>query len=207
MNMHRTGADHPNRLADASTLRQWPRAGPPEVTPGMTVQALRLHHAEVLDDLLATYGPELQGVAYLILRDRSAAEDVVIDTLLTALERGDQLRDAGALRPWLLRIAVNRALSTRRGSARIVQLDLAPDAPSIPTDDDLRLALLSSVGRLAPRMRAAIVLRYYADLSVRDVAVALGTSENTVKTQLREALGQIRRSLGDPVQLREAVHG
>jgi DNA-directed RNA polymerase specialized sigma24 family protein len=53
------------------------------------------------------------------------------------------------------------------------------------------------VDRLAPRTRAAVVLRYYADMTVRDVADALGTSENTVKTQLREALVQMRRTLGE----------
>lgn len=57
--------------------------------------------------------------------------------------------------------------------------------------------LLAAVDGLAPRMRAAVVLRYYADLPVRDVAETLGTSENTVKTQLREALGRMRTVLGD----------
>ncbi len=64
--------------------------------------------------------------------------------------------------------------------------------------------------RLAPRMRAAVVLRYYADLSVRDVAEALGISENTVKTQLREALAHMRRAMGgngDAGETREASHG
>lgn len=173
----------------------------------MTVTALRDHRPEVLDDLLVRFGPEIQGVAYLILRDREAAEDVVIDTLLTALERGDQLRDPAALRAWLLRIATNRALSARRSSARIVQITVLPDRPGVGTDDDLRLVLLASIDHLAPRMRAAVVLRYYADLSVREVAAALGTSENTVKTQLREALDHIRRSLGDTAPVREAVHG
>lgn len=86
----------------------------------MTVGALRGHRPEVLDDLLQRYGREIQGVAYLILRDRAAAEDVVVDTLLTALERGDQLRDPEKLRPWLLRIATNRALGVRRSSSRVV---------------------------------------------------------------------------------------
>ena len=173
----------------------------------MTVQALRGHDPGVLDDLLATYGPEIQGVAYLILRDHSAAEDVVIDTLLTALDRGDQLRDPGALRAWLLRIATNRALSVRRSSARIVELRLDDDGPAHRADDDLRLALLATIDRLAPRMRAAVVLRYYADFSVRETADALGTSENTVKTQLREALAHLRRALDEPALIGEAVHG
>jgi RNA polymerase sigma-70 factor, ECF subfamily len=177
----------------------------------MTVEALRGHRPEVLDDLLARYGHEIQGVAYLVLRDRAAAEDVVMDTLLTALDRGDQLRDPNALRPWLLRIATNAALGMRRSTSRVVQLHVVPDAPAFRPDDDERLALLASVDRLAPRMRAAVVLRYYADLPVRDVAETMGTSENTVKTQLREALELMRRTLGERegarAGAREAING
>jgi RNA polymerase sigma factor (sigma-70 family) len=163
----------------------------------MTVAALRGHRPEVLDELLARFGRDLQGVAYLILRDRAAAEDVVVDTLLTALERGHQLRDETALRPWLLRIAMNQALGARRSGARVVALHVMPETADAEADHAARLALLAAVDQLAPRTRAAIVLRYYADLSVRDVAVALGTSENTVKTQLREALAHLRAWLGD----------
>lgn len=173
----------------------------------MTIEALRGHRPEVLSDLLERFGREIQGVAYLILRDRAAAEDVVVDTLLTALDRGDTLRNPDALRPWLLRIAVNRALSVRRSSSRVVQLHVLPDRPARWADEDERLTLLGVVDRLAPRMRAAVVLRYYADLTVRDVAEVLGTSENTVKTQLREALEQMRRSLADMSTMREALHG
>jgi RNA polymerase sigma factor (sigma-70 family) len=173
----------------------------------MTVEALRRHRPEVLDDLLERFGREIQGVAYLILRDRAAAEDVVVDTLLTALDRGDQLRDPERLRPWLLRIATNQALGVRRSSSRVVQLHVVPDRSARRTDEDERLTLLSCVDRLAPRTRAAVVLRYYADLSVRETAEALGTSENTVKTQLREALEQMRRALGESGETREASDG
>jgi RNA polymerase sigma factor (sigma-70 family) len=173
----------------------------------MTVEALRRHRPEVLDDLLERYGREIQGVAYLILRDRAAAEDVVVDTLLTALDHGDQLRDAEKLRPWLLRIATNRALGVRRSSSRVVQLHVVPDRPARRPDEDERLTLLACVDRLAPRTRAAVVLRYYADLSVRETAEALGTSENTVKTQLREALAQMRAALDEGGETPEASHG
>lgn len=174
----------------------------------MTFEALRGHRPEVLADLLDRYGREIQGVAYLVLRDRAAAEDVVVDTLLAALEHGDQLRDPGRLRPWLLRIATNTALGVRRTSGRVVQLHVVPDRPAPRRDEDERLALLGCVDRLPPRTRAAVVLRYYADLPVREVADALGTSENTVKTQLREALATMRRALGeDEVSVQEARHG
>lgn len=172
----------------------------------VTVDRLRRRDPDVLDELLDSYGRELQGVAYLILRDPAEAEDVVIDTLLAALDRGAQLRESGALRAWLLRIATNRALSTRRSSARVVLLPVAPERP-VDADNDERLTLLACVERLAPRMRAAVVLHYYADLPVRAVAETLGTSENTVKSQLREALAQMRAALAEPVTVEEAAYG
>jgi len=135
------------------------------------------------------------------------AEDVLADTLMVALDRGDTLRDEAALRRWLLRIAVNRAIDARRSSSRVVQLRLVPDREARRTFDDDRIALLGAVERLAPRMRAALVLRYYADLPVRDVAEALGTSGNTIKTQLREALAQLRVTLGEADDFLEDRHG
>jgi RNA polymerase sigma-70 factor (ECF subfamily) len=174
----------------------------------MTVEALLDRRPEVLADLLDEFGRELQGVAYLILRDRAAAEDVVVETLLTAFDRGDTLRDPEALRPWLLRIAINRALAVRRSGARVVQLHVVPDRAAPAQDEDSRLALLAGLDRLPARMRAAVVLRYYADLPVKGVAEALGTSENTVKTQLREALERLRLALADEdLRSREAAHG
>jgi RNA polymerase sigma-70 factor (ECF subfamily) len=165
----------------------------------MTVEALRRGRPEVLDDLLRSYGHDLHAVAYTILRDRSAAEDVVADTLLIALDKGDQLRDDSALRPWLLRIATNRALRHRHRGARIVELEVIDGmaAPAGPDAEELT-TLWNAVAALAPRMRAAVVLRYYLDLSVDDVAAALEVSPNTVKTQLKSALARLRAALAEP---------
>lgn len=167
----------------------------------MTVEALRRRRPETLAELLDVYGRELQGVAYLILRDQLEAEDVVIETLLTAFERGGSIRDERALRGWLLRVATNDALGRRRRSVRLVRLDVAPDlggARDMATDASARVVLLEAVDRLPVQTRAALVLRYYADLSVEDVAAALGKSPNTIKTQLQTALDRLRADLAEP---------
>lgn len=168
----------------------------------MTVEALRRRRPETLADLLETYGRELQAVAYLILRDRSESEDVVIETLLTAFERGGAIRDERALRAWLFRVATNQALGRRRKSARLVRLDLTPDlagAGDLASESSTRLTLLDGIDSLPAQMRAALVLRYYADLSVDEVATALGKSPNTIKAQLQTALDRLRTHLADPV--------
>ncbi|MFI5293360.1 MAG: RNA polymerase sigma factor [Candidatus Limnocylindrales bacterium] len=174
----------------------------------MTVEALRRGEPDVLTTLLDRFGGEIQGVAYLILRDRAAAEDVLSETLLTALARGASLRDPDALRPWLLRIATNVALGQRRKGSRVIELHLVaePTAPRPGLDPDDRAALWQGVSALAPKMRAAVVLRYYADLPVEEVATVLGVSPNTVKTQLKAALTHLRTTLSEPPALAEARH-
>jgi RNA polymerase sigma factor (sigma-70 family) len=168
----------------------------------MTVEALRRRRPSTLADLLEAYGRELQAVAYLILRDRAEAEDVVIETLLTAFERGGDIRDERALRTWLLRVATNHALGRRRKTARLVRLELTPDSPvsgDLASESTTRLSLLDGVDSLPAQMRAAVVLRYYADLQVEEVATALGKSPNTIKAQLQTALDRLRIHLADPI--------
>lgn len=167
----------------------------------MTVEALRRRRPETLGDLLETYGRELQAVAYLILRDRSEAEDIVVETLLTAFERGGSIRDERALRAWLIRVATNHALGRQRRSKRIVRLEVVPDRAELGDlgiDSTTKMVLLDGIADLPLQMRAAVVLRYYADLSVDEVATALGKSPNTIKAQLQTALDRLRSHLAEP---------
>jgi RNA polymerase sigma factor (sigma-70 family) len=176
----------------------------------MTVQALRDRRVDTLAGLLETYGREIQGVGYLILRDRALAEDVTIETLLTAFERGGSIRDEAALRPWLLRVATNKALSVRRSGARVIHLAALPDSAGpgdMAAESSDRLSILQAVDRLPIQMRAAVVLRYYADLPVDAVASALGKSPNTIKAQLQTALDRLRRTVPEPnLRSGEASH-
>jgi RNA polymerase sigma factor (sigma-70 family) len=65
-----------------------------------------------------------------------------------------------------------------------------------PQRDDL-IALRAGLGSLPRRVRAAIVLHYLADYSIRDTAAALGVSENTIKTQVKKGLASLREELRD----------
>jgi RNA polymerase sigma-70 factor, ECF subfamily len=169
------------------------------------VEDLRAGRAEALDLLLDTYGREIQAVAYLIVRDRFDAEDIAIETLLTAWRKAGKIRDPQALRPWLLRVAANKSLSYRRRQGRVVPLHLAPERTDrLGEPDPTRVALLAGIADLPVQMRAAVVLRYYADLSVEETAQALGKSPNTIKAQLQTALDRLRGSLADrPVAIQK----
>lgn len=161
----------------------------------MTVEALRRGEPEVLAELLSQHGREIQGVAYLILRNGADAEDVMMDTLLTALDRGSSLRDPSAIRRWLLKIATNEALGRQRRFRRVTWLHLVPDVAGPAMDRTEHVALVQGLAALPIRSRAAVVLHYYADLPVAEVAAVMGTSQNTVKSQLRTALARLRELL------------
>jgi RNA polymerase sigma-70 factor (ECF subfamily) len=157
------------------------------------VEGLRARRPEVLEELLSAYGRQIHGVAYLVLHSTADAEEVVMDTLLTAWDKAGSLRDPEALKPWLLRIATRHSLSRVRRLRQVDPLgaiDLGIADPSTSAAD--HLSLVAAVQELPPRMRAAIGLHYYADLDVDAVAEALGRSRNTVKTELRLGLARLR---------------
>lgn len=119
--------------------------------------------------------------------------------MVTAWRKGSELRDPNALGAWLLRIATRHALTRQRRIG--ATLPLLPEqaarltgaaAPSIDG-----VALRDALATLPPRMRAAVVLHYYADLTVDGVANALERSPNTIKSQLREGLAQLRVRLSE----------
>ncbi len=154
----------------------------------------------MIADLLATVGRELQGVAYLILRDQSDAEEIMIDTLVTAWRKSGTLRDDAALRTWLLRITTRLALSRRRRRHPTDTLDLSQQlaAPLADGPSADRLAVAEAMTALPAQMRAAIALHHVVGLSVPQIADALGKSPNTVKSQLREGLARLRTALEVP---------
>jgi DNA-directed RNA polymerase specialized sigma24 family protein len=188
------------------------RGGPPMPGPAPApsdgfLAALRAGDPAVLPVLLEEHGRELGGVAFLILRDLAEAEEVVVDTLLIALDRGAELRDAATLRGWLLRIATQRALARLRRRRRVVAIEVV-DEPvggfGEPTHLATRATVSNAVSRLPPRERAAVVLHGYAGCPEAEVAAILGPP-STGTSELRTALDRLRAELGSKAELDPGV--
>lgn len=159
---------------------------------------LRERSSDALEQLLRTHGHSVHAVAYSIVGDFHAAEDITAETMIIAWQRIGSLRDDTKMRAWLFTIATRRALDHLRKR----RLPLFVSRPH-ETDNLLeasavaRLTLRSAMGQLPDRMRAAVTLRYLADLSIDEVAEAMGRSRNTVKTELRNGLVRLRKLLAD----------
>ena len=156
-----------------------------------------LARAELLE-AVQLEAPFLLAVARLLVPRASDAEDLAQETLERGIRMIGQLRDPAAVRPWLVRIETREAIRFRRRLRSFVTLNRPVVEIAQPGgDEDDRLVVRAALAQLSPRVRAAVVLHHMAGLTVREVADALGTSENTVKTQLRIGLARLRGVLGD----------
>jgi RNA polymerase sigma factor (sigma-70 family) len=127
---------------------------------------------------------------------RTEAEDCFQETFIAALGAYPRLRADSNLRAWVLTIAHRKALDAHRGRARravpvaeVAAVD-GRQAPSQPARDE---ALWDAVGELPARQRSAVVLRYVADLPHRDIAAAIGCSEDAARRSLHEGLTRLRK--------------
>jgi len=150
---------------------------------------------------LTTEYPRVVAAVSLVCGSRPAAEDAVQEALARAWERGERGVRIEAVRPWVTKVAINivrsgfrRMLAERRARDRLAARPAAVTS-SLPTtsgtEDAVDLARV--LAGLPRRQREATVLRYYLDLSVLEVAEALGVGEGTVKTTLFRA----RQALAD----------
>ena len=157
--------------------------------------------------LVERYKDVLFGTAVLMTGNRALAEEQVQEALLSAWRGIRGFRLGRPLKPWLLRILVNSVLSQqRRRVLPTVNLDgNGPDAPDTTAPDpaemmdalENRIALRRAIAGLSPDHRQVVALRYFAGLTVPEVARTLGVREGTVKSRLHRALAILRHQLDD----------
>ncbi len=192
------------RLASSEPIESDPNDAEPSVAlPGIDgkridVGVSGVADAATLGEALEREGPILLAAARAIVLDDAEAHDLVQATFEIAIRRIDDLREPAALRAWLLAIQAREAFRARRRIRRILRLDSSLSeipGPAMVSADDL--AVRDALRRLSPRVRAVVVLHHLIGLPVDDVASALGTSRNTIKSQLQTGLARLRRELDD----------
>lgn len=146
--------------------------------------------------------PALVGAVGLHCGDRSVAEEVAQEALARAWERWEAVQRMDSPEAWVYRVAFNLATSRfRRRAAERRALDrLGPRAAPVAHDEADRLAVRAAVASLPNRQRQALVLRYFADLPVDEVAAVMRCAPGTVKSLTSRAIDGLRLQLGDQVE-------
>jgi RNA polymerase sigma-70 factor (ECF subfamily) len=171
------------------------------------IERLKHRDPQALAELYDRYGSLAYSLILRVVRDNAIAEDLVQETFLRVWNRVRSIdSEKGAIGPWLLAIARNRAIDYLRSSAgrerNAVELDEADHAPlycemetGILISDQLR-RVRAAMEKLAPHYRTVMELAYFEGLSQSEMAVKMGQPLGTIKTWVRTALQSLRDELG-----------
>lgn len=158
---------------------------------------------EAFERLLPAYRRRVFGLAYGILRDRAAAEDLAQEVFVKLWQALPRYDGRAQLSTWIYAITRNAAVSALRARRR--ELSLADEAVAAEVEDvaapDAAAAedpaLRRAIDRLPEKQRQAITLYYMDERSVEEVADMMGIPANTVKTHLHRARASLAAALGE----------
>ena len=142
---------------------------------------------------------QLRRTAYLLCRDWDLAADLTQTTLTRIFVHWQRITRRDNLHAYARQVLFNAFLDHQRSkrSHEVVTAEFG-DVPGTGEDTDLRLTLIDALGRIPPRDRAILVLRYWEDLSVESVAEILRLPTGTVTSRSARSLARLRRLLGQP---------
>ncbi|MCW2996743.1 MAG: polymerase, sigma-24 subunit, subfamily [Solirubrobacterales bacterium] len=164
------------------------------------VRAAQAGGTEAIEALFDRHWPVLHQAAYLVVHDAAAAEDIAQEAFLAGLRALDRFDRRRPLRPWLHRIAVNRAIDHARARA----LRREADGPSPETESTapepmcgLGEDVMAALALLDPEQRAVVVLRHLLGYSPGEIASLIDVPRGTVNSRLRRGLDSLAQTLGD----------
>jgi RNA polymerase sigma-70 factor (sigma-E family) len=154
--------------------------------------------AEEFIEFAAVTSPRLRRTAFLLCGDWHTAEDLAQATLIKMFASWRRVSRKDAADAYATRTLVHTYLADRRRK-RVGEIltDTLPERPVQPQAPETRMVVLDALATLPPRARAVVVLRYWSDLSVEQVAAMLDCSAGNVKRQSARALDKLRILLGD----------
>ena len=168
---------------------------------------LQRRDPHALAELYDRYGQVVFRLILRMVRDAGVAEDLVQETFLRVWNRiGGFDSERGAVGPWLLAVARNRAIDYLRCQGRRIESTIELNETEYPglfadlSSDTLNFDLVRQVKRaldqLGSQQREAIEMAYFEGMSQTEIAQRMGQPLGTVKTWMRRALQQMREALG-----------
>lgn len=136
--------------------------------------------------------------AYRYMKNTDASVEVVQESIVKALEKIHTLRKKEYLKTWFYRILINECLTNLRKNKKIVLLDQYDEVPYIDNTSDkkeLAYIIFKAIDNLDQKYKTIILLRFYEDMMISDIAEVLKININTVKSRLYRALDMLKDEL------------
>lgn len=137
----------------------------------------------------------MYGLAIGILKNSQDAEDAIQNALMLAYEHMDDLSMLEKFKPWIMRILANECYRILKKRRYDVNIDEAYDIAAKQESPEEQMTLWELVGGLKDEYRTVILLFYYEDMSIREIAGVLEISEDNVKKRLSRARTKLKAFL------------
>jgi RNA polymerase sigma-70 factor (ECF subfamily) len=167
------------------------------------VERFKAGDPHAFDDLVRKYQRPLFYLARRYVKDDDEAKDLAQRAFVKAFQGVSRLRGAGAFKTWLYKIVSNLALNHIRDHARLTHDEEA--GVSVPVDavgtdrmeaSQDKARMLAAIDELPPKQRMVLELRVFEGLSFREVARAVGSTENAAKVNFHHAVRRLRENVG-----------
>lgn len=171
--------------------------GPDSICPTVDLPA-EAQPDVILTRLVETYQTALLRICYMILRDEALAEDAVQETFLKAYKALHTFRGECGEKTWLFRIGVNVCRDMRRGRwFRYIDRRVTPETLPIPAAEaeEEHLDLSRAIHQLKDRDKEIILLYYYQNMNIRDIAQTLDLAPSSVSNRLAKARTHLKNLL------------
>ncbi|WP_144512461.1 sigma-70 family RNA polymerase sigma factor [Bacillus sp. FJAT-22090] len=137
---------------------------------------------------------KLYKIAYLYVKNETDALDIVQETITKAYASLNSVKEERYFSTWLTKILINTALEFLRKTSKIIQLNENIPEKQFPiVKIEEKLDLLHAIEQLEEKYKTVIILRYYRDLSVQQIAIFLNCPEGTVKSNLHRAIKKLKK--------------
>ncbi len=143
--------------------------------------------------LVSSHRRSLYGIAYSYMHNEADALDILQETTYRGWSKCHKLSHPEAFIPWLIRILINCCmdeLKRRKRNVPLLERHMIGKVSEMVHDD--KLDLERALDRLKPNYRHVLILKYYDDMTLSEIARVLQKSEGTIKTWLHQGLKQIR---------------
>lgn len=161
---------------------------------------------KLLMDCITEHQESVYRLAYSYVKNKDDALDIVQDAIHKAFLSIDKLQNQGSIKSWFYRIVVTTSLDflRKRKHVHVMEDEILESFLPGQSDTYPNLDLTESVDDLPEKYRTVIILRYFEDMKIEDIAEVIQENTNTVKTRLYQALKRLRIRLNED-QLKE-VH-
>ncbi len=152
-------------------------------------------------DLIEPQKEKLYKIAYTYVKNEQDALDIIQETICKAYVSLDNLKKPKYFNTWLVKILINISITTLNRNKKIIYLEekeVEYDNSSIAKCDD-RLDLLTELGKLDSKYRDVIILKYYEDFTIKEIAEILNIPIGTARTNLYRGLEVLRKSMKEMV--------